>query len=55
MAKYKTKYGEGFKILSPKLILQRIPIALTQVIVGKASENLLNEIKQIMYSLYRAK
>ena len=36
-------------------MLQRLPIALTQVKAGNTSENLLNEIKQIMYSLYREK
>ena len=38
-----------------KRILQRLPIALPQVKAGKTSENLLNEIRQIIYSLYRAK
>ena len=36
-------------------MLQRLLIALTQVKVGKTSENLLNEIRQIIYSFYRAK
>ena len=36
-------------------MLQRLPIALTQVKVGNTSENLLTEIRQIIYSLYRAK
>ena len=36
-------------------MLQRIPIALTQVKAGNASEDLLNEIRQTIYSLYRAK
>ena len=34
---------------------QRIPIALARVKVGNPSENLLNEISQIIYSLYREK
>ena len=38
-AKYKTKYG-GLKILTPKQILQRLPIALAQVKEGNTSENL---------------
>ena len=54
-AKYKTKYGEGLKILTPKQTLQRLPIALVQVKAGHNSENLLNEIKQIVYSLYHSK
>ena len=36
-------------------MLQRLPIALAQVKVGNTSENLLNEIRQIIHSLYRAK
>ena len=43
------------KILTPKQMLQRLPIAVAQVKAGNASENLLNEIRQIIYSLYRAK
>ena len=53
--KYKTKYGEGLKILTPKQIVQRLPIALAQLKAGNTSENLLNEIRQIIYSLYLAK
>ena len=51
-AKCKTKYGEGLKILTPKQMLQRFPIALAQVKAGNTSENLFNDIKQIIYSLY---
>ena len=36
-------------------MLQRLPIALAQVKAGSTSENLLNEIRQIIYFLYRAK
>ena len=36
-------------------MLQRLPTALAQVIAGNTSENLLNEIRQIIYSLYRIK
>ena len=36
-------------------MLQRLPIALSQVRTGNTSENLLNEIRQIIYSLYREK
>ena len=36
-------------------MLQRLPIALAQVKTGNTSENLLNEIRQIICSLYRAK
>ena len=36
-------------------MLQRLPIALAQVKGGNTSKNLLNEISQIIYSLYQAK
>ena len=51
----KKKFGKGLKILTPKQVLQRLPIALAQVKPGNPSENLLNEIRQITYSLYRVK
>ena len=35
-------------------MLQRLPMALAQVKAGNTSENLLNEIRQIIYSLYWA-
>ena len=50
--KHKAKYGEGLKILTPKEILQRLPIALAQAKAGDTSENFLNEIRQIIYSLH---
>ena len=40
------------KVLTPKQMLQRLPIALAQVKAGNNSESLLNEIRQIVYSLY---
>ena len=43
------------KILTPKQVLQRLPIALAQVKAGNISENLLNKIRQIIYSLYWVK
>ena len=49
-AKYKTKYGQSLKILTPKQMLQRLPIALAQVKADNTSQNLLNEIRQIIYS-----
>ena len=51
----KSTTGEGLKILTPKQLLQRLPIALAQVKAGNNSENLLNEIRKIVYSLYRSK
>ena len=37
---YETKHGTGLKILNPKQMLQRLPIALVQVKAGNNSENL---------------
>ena len=58
-ALYKSKQnettGKGLKILTPKQMLQRLPIALLQEKAGNNSENLLNEIRQIIYSLYQSK
>ena len=54
-AMYKTKQGTGLKILAPKQMLQRLPIALAQVKSGNKSVNLLNEIPQIVCSLYQSK
>ena len=51
---HKAKYGRGLKILTPKQMLQRLPISLAQVKAGNTSENWLNEIRQIIYSLYQA-
>ena len=48
-AKYDAKQDEtkkiGLKILTPKQMLQRLPIALAQVKAGDNSESLLNVIK----------
>ena len=54
-AKYKATKGTGLKILSPKQMLQRLPIALAQVKARNNSESLLTEIRQIVYSLYQLK
>ena len=43
------------KISSSKQMLQRLPIALAEGKAGDNSENLLNEIRQIIFSLYQAK
>ena len=49
------KKGTGRKILTPKQILQGLPIVLARVKAGNNSENLSNEIRQIVYSLYQSK
>ena len=43
------------EILTSNQMLQRLPIALAQIHAGNNSENLLNEISQIAYSLYQSK
>ena len=50
-----SKQGTGLKILTPKQLLQRLAIALAQIKAGNNSESLLNEITQIVYSLYQSK
>ena len=53
--KYKATKGTGPKILTPKQMSQRLRIALAQVKAGNNSESLINEIRQIVYSLYQLK
>ena len=45
---FKTKHETGLEILSPKQMLQRLPIALVQVKAGNNSQSLLNEIMQLV-------
>ena len=54
-AKQNETKGKGLKVLTPKQMIQRLPIALAQVKAGNNSENLLNKIRQIVYSLYQSK
>ena len=54
-AKINATKGIGLKILTPKQMLQRLPIALAQIKAGNNSESLLNEIRQIVYSLHQSK
>ena len=53
-AKHKSKY-RGLEILSPKQMLQRLPIGLAQVKAGNKLEKLLNGTRKIVYSLYQSK
>ena len=52
---YESKQGTGLRIVTPKQKLQRLPIALAQIKAGNNSESLLNEIRQIVFSLYHSK
>ena len=47
--------GTGLKVLTSNQMLKRLPIALAQIKAGNNSESLLNEIRQIVYYLYRPK
>ena len=53
-AKYKSINGEMLKILTPNQMLHILSTAIVQVKAGSTSENILADIKQIMYSLCRA-
>ena len=45
--------GLGLKMLTPNQMLSRLPISLAQLKAGNNSEKLKNEIRQLLYSLYR--
>ena len=47
--------GNGLKILTNKQMLNRLPILLAQIQAGNNSKSLKNEVRQILYSLYRSK
>ena len=47
--------GKGLKMLTPNQMLRRLPISLAQLKAGNNSEKLKNEIRQLLYSLYRSK
>ena len=51
----KIQSGQGLKILTPDQMLNRLPITLAQLKAGNNSEKLKNEIRQLLYSLYRSK
>ena len=47
--------GKGLKILTTNQMLSRLPISLAELKAGNNSEKLKNEIRQLLYSLYRSK
>ena len=51
----KKESGKGLKTLTPNQMLSRLPITLAQLKAGNNSEKLKNEIRQLLYSLYRSK
>ena len=50
-----TQEGDGIKILTPNQMLSKLPITLAQLKAGNNSEKLKNEIRQLLYSVYRSK
>ena len=51
----KRQKGHGLKIMTPKQMITRLPILLAQKQAGNNSQKLNNEIRQIIYFLYRSK
>ena len=49
------RQGQDLKILTPNQMFSRLPISLAQLKAGNNSEKLKNEIRQLLYSLYRSK
>ena len=49
------KKRQDLKTLTPNQMLSRSPISLAQLKTGNNSENLRNEIRQLLYSLYKSK
>ena len=47
--------GVGIKVSTPHQMLNRLTIALAQLNAGNKSNKLKNEIRQLLYSLYRSK
>ena len=51
----KNQLGLGLKILTSNQMLSRLPISLAQLKAGNNSEKRKNEIRQLLYSLYKSK
>ena len=47
--------GHGLKILTPDQMPRRLPITLAQLKAGNISQKPINEIRQLLHSLYRSK
>ena len=52
---YESKQGTRLRIITPKQMPQRLPLLLSEISADNNSESLLNEIRQIVYSLYGSK
>ena len=53
--KIQKQLGQALQILTPNRMISRLPITLAELKAGNNSEKLKNEIRQILYSLYRSK
>ena len=51
----KDTLGSGLKIMTPNQMHMRLPVALAQIKAGNNSKQLMNEVRQLLYSLYKAK
>ena len=49
----RNQQGQRLKILTPDQMLSRLPITLAQLKAGNNSQKLINQIRQLLYSLYR--
>ena len=54
-AQRRNKKGQALKFLRPNQMLSRLPITLAELKAGSNSQKLKNEIRQLLYSLYRSK
>ena len=54
-AERRNQQEQGLKILTPDQMLSKLPITLAQLKAGNNSQKLINEIRRLLYSLYRSK
>ena len=54
-AQRRNQRGQGLKILTRQQMLSRLPISLAHLRAGNNSQKLKNEVRQLLYSLYRSK
>ena len=50
----RNQLGQGLKIMTPDQMLSRLPITLAQLKVGNNPQKRINEIRQLLYSLYHS-
>ena len=51
----RNQQGQGLKMLTPDQMLSRLPITLAQLKAENNWQKLINEIRQLFYSLHRSK